>query len=123
MRNHNWRHAEWARRALVAIALGLALLVTGTTPASAVIYYPWQGTTATVNVYGRTAPSTAASHVYLYQGGQVVYYTCWTTGTPVSGDDIWYLTRPNPSLPQYQGYVAGWYLTTGHDPNPSVGHC
>lgn len=105
--------------ALFAPLLALALA----SPAGAVIYYPWQGTYATVNVYGRTAPSTTASHVYLYQGGQIVYYTCWTTGTSVSGDDIWYLTRPNPTDSADQGYVAGWYLETGHDPNPSVGHC
>jgi hypothetical protein len=119
------RSPRKVRAAITAVLAApvLALSLAAAPQAGAVIYYPWQGTYARVNVYGRTSPSSTASHVYLYQGGQVVYYTCWTTGESVNGDNIWYLTRPNPSLPQYQGYVAGWWIETGADPNGKVGHC
>lgn len=100
----------------IAAVAGLSL------PSQNAVASTYQATYATVNVYARTAPSTTASTTYLYQGGQVVYYYCYTTGTSVNGDNVWYWTRPNPQS-SYAGYVAGWWLETGADPNGKVAHC
>jgi hypothetical protein len=85
--------------------------------------YNYSQAEATTNVYSRVSPSSSAATVYLFQGGQIVYYFCYVTGQSLNGDNVWYRTRPNPAAGTPQGYVPGWYMTTGADPNPSVSHC
>ncbi len=104
---------------LAAVAATASLILTAT-PASAAAYIEAEATT---NVYSRTAPDPTASTVYLFQGGQIAYVFCWVTGTSINGDTVWYRVRPRPEAGTPQGYVPGWYLTTGSDPNPNVGHC
>jgi len=48
-----------------------------------------------------------------------IYLNCWATGTSVNGDTVWY----NAFYGQYSGMVTGWYMATGHDPNPAVSRC
>lgn len=48
-----------------------------------------------------------------------IYLNCWAYGTSINGDNIWY----NAWYGDYTGMVAGWYMETGADPNPSVSRC
>lgn len=48
---------------------------------------------------------------------------CWYPGTSVSGDTVWYYTNYTSGGTTYYGMVAGYYMNTGHDPNPSVAGC
>jgi len=67
----------------------------------------------------RTAPTTAAtSIVRLGAAGSVVAVNCYAVGSPVFGDSVWYhIVKP------LSGYVSGFYLDTGRDPAPGIGHC
>jgi len=71
------------------------------------------------NLRIRSAPSTTASIVgYLVALGSTGDVECFTTGTPVFGDAIWYhVTSPAA------GYIAGRMLNTGGDPAPGVPIC
>jgi hypothetical protein len=43
---------------------------------------------------------------------------CWTPGSKVFGDGVWYLiTTPRA------GFVAGFYLNTGRDPAAGIRRC
>ena len=67
----------------------------------------------------RTAPTTAATTiVQLGQAGSAVTVNCFTVGSSVFGDSVWYhIVKP------LSGYVAGFYLDTGRDPAPGIRHC
>jgi uncharacterized protein YgiM (DUF1202 family) len=110
------------RNRLIAVLATLALLAglaTAAAPQAAASTITVQ---ATQNVWIRTGPATSYSTVYLLQGGQYVWVYCYVTGQSINGDPIWYRVKPNPNNATV-GYTAGYYLTTGADPNPNVGHC
>lgn len=67
----------------------------------------------------RSAPRTSATIItVLGVYGSKVTVTCYTSGTSILGDRIWYhIVAPAT------GYVAGYYLSTGRDPNPSIRRC
>jgi hypothetical protein len=66
-----------------------------------------------------TAPRTSAAVVAVLGAvGTRVAVNCYTLGTSVSGDSVWYhLVAP------YTGYVAGFYVNTGRDPAAGVPRC
>jgi hypothetical protein len=67
----------------------------------------------------RQRPSTTAPVVHvLGAAGSPVVVNCYTTGTPVFKDNVWYHTVA-PS----RGFVAGVHLNTGQDPAKGVRHC
>ena len=67
----------------------------------------------------RKRPATAATAVaVLGPAGSEVVVNCFAVGSPVFGDSVWYhITKP------LSGFVAGFYLDTGRDPAPGIGHC
>ena len=67
----------------------------------------------------RTAASTAATTIVLLgAAGSPVTVNCFAVGSSVFGDSVWYhIVKP------LHGYVAGFYLDTGRDPNPAIRHC
>ena len=67
----------------------------------------------------RTAPTTAATTIVrLGPAGSKVTVNCFAVGSSVFGDSVWYhIVKP------LSGFVAGFYLDTGRDPVPGIGHC
>jgi hypothetical protein len=67
----------------------------------------------------RRRPSTSAKVVHVLGAvGSKVTVNCFTRGTPVLGDSIWYhIVNPR------NGFVAGFYLATGGDPAAGVPAC
>jgi hypothetical protein len=67
----------------------------------------------------RKKPTTAATAVaVLGPAGAEVVVNCYTFGSSVFGDNVWYhIVKP------LSGYVAGFYLDTGRDPAPGIRHC
>jgi hypothetical protein len=67
----------------------------------------------------RTAPTTAATTIVrLGPAGSKVTVNCFAVGSSVFGDSVWYhIVKP------LSGFVAGFYLDTGRDPAPGIGHC
>jgi len=67
----------------------------------------------------RNAPNTSAKvAAVLGASGSSVVVDCYTLGSAVFGDSAWYhLVAPST------GYVAGYYLKTGHDPATGVPLC
>ncbi|MFJ8579605.1 hypothetical protein [Micromonospora sp. NPDC093277] len=51
--------------------------------------------------------------------GKSVYLNCWATGSSVNGNTVWY----NAFYGNANGMLAGDYVNTGHDPNPSISRC
>lgn len=109
------------RRILTVAACVAALLAGGVVSAPAAHAYTTTAQ-ATVNVNMRTCASTACSSVGILQGGQYFYIGCYKVGQSINGDPYWYLGKTNPNN-TWSAYVAGWYLTTGHDPSPYTGPC
>jgi hypothetical protein len=70
----------------------------------------------------RKHPSTSARTIHVLGAkGSKVTVSCWTRGTPVLGDAVWYLVvKPAKGK---GGYVAGFYLNTGRDPAAGVPFC
>lgn len=67
----------------------------------------------------RTSPSISASvSGVLGNMGSRVVINCFTAGTPVFGDPVWYRAQ-SPAT----GYVSGRLLNTGGDPAPGVPRC
>jgi len=67
----------------------------------------------------RKAPRTSAPVVHvLGPAGSPVVVNCYTTGTPVFKDNVWYHT-----VAPVRGFVAGVHLNTGQDPAKGVRHC
>ena len=108
------------KRIIAALAASAALIsVTsfGSSPASAADLL----VTTTTNVYEHSSASTStASREELIPGGTAVEIVCYTTGPSVGGDTVWYFESPKPND---TGFIAGYYLNTGHDPHPGVPHC
>jgi hypothetical protein len=71
------------------------------------------------NLRIRTAPTiTAKISGYLVNVGSKVTVSCYSDGSSVFGDPVWYhATAPDA------GYVAGRLLNTGGDPAPGVPQC
>jgi Rv2525c-like, glycoside hydrolase-like domain len=67
----------------------------------------------------RNAPhASAAIADVLGAVGSRVAVNCYTLGSSVSGDSVWYhLVAP------HAGYAAGFYLNTGHDPAHGIPQC
>jgi hypothetical protein len=67
----------------------------------------------------RRGPHTSAPVVHvLGAAGSPVVVNCFTTGTPVFKDNVWYhIVAP------HNGFVAGVHLNTGQDPARGVRHC
>jgi hypothetical protein len=83
--------------------------------------------TARLNLRGQ--PNTSSGIVTTMDPDSIVWLHCWTTGQSVNGDNIWYWVDDasdgidvNPIF-WPEGWAAGYYLATGHDPNPRVPHC
>jgi hypothetical protein len=75
--------------------------------------------TLTAGLRVRQKPSTSAKVVHvLGPVGSPVIVNCFTTGTPVFKDNVWYhIVAP------HTGFVAGVHLNTGQDPAKGVRHC
>lgn len=109
------------RRLITVTLCTLALLAGGVVASSAA--HAWTTTAqATVNVYERTGPSTSYPAIRMLQGGEIFYISCYKLGQSINGDPYWYYGKVNLTE-TVQGYVAGYYLTTGHDPSPYTGPC
>jgi hypothetical protein len=68
-------------------------------------------------------PSTSSHADYsIPNKGDAVDLKCWTRGTSVSGDNVWYYGYWMSSG-ESPGYMAGYYVATGSDPNPNIKHC
>lgn len=106
------------RRLIGCLLLVAALLVSNMSAAHAYTYVAQ----ATVNVNMRSCASTSCSSVGILQGGQYFYITCYAYGESIYGDTVWYWGKTNPNN-TWQAYVAGYYLTTGSDPNSHVVIC
>jgi hypothetical protein len=67
----------------------------------------------------RSAPGTSAAIVdVLGAAGSRVAVNCYSLGSSVSGDSVWYhLVAPQT------GYAAGFYLNTGGDPAHGIPQC
>jgi hypothetical protein len=67
----------------------------------------------------RTRPTTAATAVaVLGPAGSEVVVNCYTFGSSVFGDSVWYhIVKP------LSGFVAGFYLDTGRDPAAGIRPC
>ncbi|HYB86292.1 MAG TPA: SH3 domain-containing protein [Streptosporangiaceae bacterium] len=75
--------------------------------------------TIIANLHVRTKPHVKATVVaVLKKAGTLVRISCWTRGSSVFGDNVWYhITKP------HVGFVAGFYINTGPDPRPGIPHC
>ena len=67
----------------------------------------------------RRRPSTSAKVVHVLGAvGSKVTVNCFTRGTTVFGNNVWYhIVKP------HHGFVAGFYLGTGGDPAAGIRHC
>jgi hypothetical protein len=67
----------------------------------------------------RKRPSTSAKIVAVLGAvGSKVTVNCFTRGSTVLGDNVWYhIVQPR------DGFVAGLYLATGGDPAVGIRHC
>ncbi len=67
----------------------------------------------------RNAPRASVPIVsVLGAAGSRVWVNCYALGGSVSGDRVWYhVVAPDT------GYVAGYYLNTGHDPAAGIPQC
>ena len=67
----------------------------------------------------RERPSTSAKIVAVLGAvGSKVTVKCFTRGSTVFGDNVWYhIVQPR------DGFVAGFYLATGGDPAVGIRHC
>ena len=76
--------------------------------------------TVGTNVNVRSTPFSGASIVTtIPKSGTNVTVTCYTDGSSVNGDKWWYMATVNGK----HGYIAGYWLNTGHDPNTAVPFC
>jgi uncharacterized protein YraI len=72
------------------------------------------------NVRMRSGPGVNYPIVFtIVNAGSTVEVDCWEPGTPVNGDSTWY----SAGYAGHGGDIAGYWLNTGHDPNPNVPEC
>jgi hypothetical protein len=80
---------------------------------------------AAVNM--RTQPTSQSQYIATIPKDGWFGLYCWTTGEPIHGDNVWYYgvhtEHPNGVPVFIYGWVTGYYLATGHDPAPQIGHC
>ena len=107
------------RRFAAGTALATMLAVVGlANPAHAGGYF-----TVKVNLNLRTCQwlnnPVCTPVLTVIPGGRSIYLNCWAPGTSVNGDNVWY----NTQYAGKDGMVSGYYMATGHDPNPAVSRC
>ena len=80
----------------------------------------WSFATNVIHVHVRNVPAVKRSKIVetLGAAGTRVTVDCYVAGRPVFGDRIWYHT----TVPA-KGYIAGFYLRSGHDPAARVPRC
>jgi len=72
------------------------------------------------NLWQHTAANSLTStRIQIIPGGSSIRLDCYTVAESVNGDSVWYSTNWDG----HQGYVAGYYVLTGHDPVSGLGHC
>jgi hypothetical protein len=77
-------------------------------------------TTAAVNIRNCAFPADRQCHVIeTVPQGATVWVECWVRAASVNGDNVWYHVFRNGK----DGMMAGYYLNTGRDPNPSIRVC
>lgn len=83
--------------------------------------------TPLTNLNIRAHPWSTAGYITTMPRGSDFWLHCWNWGESVNGDTVWYYgtwdiggddPREWPT-----GWSAGYYLSTGHDPNPQVPNC
>jgi hypothetical protein len=86
-------------------------------------------TTTTTSVNVRFSPTQFSNSAGVEPKGAPVIIMCWAAGESIYGDNIWYMTTNYNGVmspggdPSPQGYVTGYYLNTGHDPNGAISQC
>lgn len=97
-------------------------------PQPGAAYGHWCTTTKT-SVNTRVSPTQFSGSTGVEPNGAVVIIMCWATGETIYGDNIWYMTTNYDGVespggdPTPQGYVTGYYLNTGKDPNAAISQC
>jgi hypothetical protein len=80
---------------------------------------------AAVNL--RAQPNSRGGLILTIPKGDPVSLYCWTAGESINGDNVWYSSRysyVDNGIPYWaDGWVTGYYLSTGHDPAPQIKHC
>ena len=71
------------------------------------------------NVWMHTAANSTSTKIAVIPKGATVAIACYSSGESVYGDPIWYWLKYGSSW----GFTTGYYLNTGHDPNPGVPAC
>ena len=76
-----------------------------------------------VTVAMRVGPSQQHQLIVWVPGGRSVLVHCFYDGPgaqSINGDNVWYWS----TYGGHTGYIAGYYLNTGHDPNRGLaGNC
>jgi len=88
-------------------------------PESAGLYAYAAKSFATVGSGVNVRASTGCGSYATLPLGYTWIVQCYVTGSSVNGDTVWYYGS-NGGL---SGYVAGYWLNTGHDPNAGVARC
>ena len=107
------------RQKIGAVLMGAALLgvsAVAVAPAAEAAGY----TTTLVTVAMRPGPGQQYGFIEWVPGGKSVLVHCYYNGPgaqSVNGDNVWYWS----TYGGHTGYIAGYYLNTGHDPNTSFG--
>ena len=107
--------------ASVMVGLGVAAAQPASASGSVNLYVT---TNAPVNE--RWQPTTGSNSWGVVPSGATVLVHCWVYGQNINGDTIWYFVQypwPGTTGAGTDGYITGYYLNTGHDPNPNVSAC
>lgn len=93
---------------------------------------PWRAdgswcTTTKTGLNMREEPNQNAYSPWAFPPNGQAFIECWTTGENIYGDNVWYLVENYNNYPDPDdgpgGYVTGYYLNTGKDPNAAIRHC
>lgn len=113
------------RAALLTAAVSLSAgALVGLAPAASASG-SYETTTVANNVLMRHCPHTTKACYqtgYLAISGSVVYLYCYVTGDSVNGDKIWY-DGAAADTQNGSGYIAGYFVNTGHDPHSGISKC
>jgi hypothetical protein len=97
-----------------ALAVGVAAAPAAAATTSGPVFH-----TTVTGLRVRSGPSTNYRQLgVLGAAGSPVKISCWYYGQSIVGDSIWYRI----STPR-SGYVSGYYVDTGRDPNPAIPRC
>lgn len=82
-------------------------------------------TTASVNIRGcSSAPSTSCTIYRTDPANFSEQVFCYTYGQSINGDNVWYnVASSQQASGRPPAWIAGYYLNTGHDPNPTFDNC